>query len=232
MTKLCIDKINEAYIDVWDCKAELIIDGKSEKELRLKLSSEQKKALEKLKEYVIYTVNGGAINWSGQYYFDDFSTELLKKILAGELDALDAIEKPTDKDFEEKARKLIEEMEEEEWQTVYSSALAFGCANGCREFHYEEYLTKKDNKLILFDNGKAHHAICINPERKAIVISTEEAIQKLTDYLKALANKYNWTKTELKDFEIESSTTVIEVKYCQKHNVFYLNIFDNCPYCH
>ncbi len=219
----------EAYVNVWNCKPEVVINGKSENELNL--SEAQKRALEKLKEYVVYTVNNGALNWSGQYPFDDFSLDLLKEILEGKTDVVQQIEKPTDKDFEEKAKELIEELEEGDWQTVYSSALAYGCADGCRGYHYEEYVTKKNGELVLFDNGQAHHALCLKPERKTIVLSKEDAIQKLKEYLSALAERYDWTKRELEDFELESLSTGIKLEYCDRHDFFFFNYEEECPYC-
>jgi len=80
----------EVAVSVWNCRAALFIGGKSED--GFKLSEEQREAIERWKEYVIYEENGGAINWSGIYYPSPYAVEILKEILAGNPEAVNKLE--------------------------------------------------------------------------------------------------------------------------------------------
>ena len=220
---------SDTYVNVWDCRARLIVNGHDEDELNL--SDEQRNAIEELKRYVVYTVNQGAINFSGHYHFDDVSLEVLRMILEGDIkDALDVIRKPTDKDFKQKATNLIELMEEGDYCTIYSSALTYGCWDGCQGYHNEQYVTLINGKYMLLDNGNAHHALSNSPRCVVREVSKSEAIEMLADYLRAVACRENYTVAELENYTYDSEYTS-RITICEKHNTYYFPEVENCPMC-
>ena len=218
----------DTYVNVWDCKATLVISGVSEDELNL--SDKQREALEKLKDYIIYTVNGGAINISGIYYLDMTSLEILEEILKGNTEVIEKIDVPSEDDIYSTARELIESMQEGDYATVYNSGLA--CYEGCQGYHTIEYIVKHNGRYILTDNGQAHHAICLGCKEFKILkeLTKEEAVERLAEYIKQVAEKSNYTKLEVKNYMLDSELDNAKMLYCEKHKRFY---FDDvgCPDC-
>jgi hypothetical protein len=72
------------YINVWDCRATLIIGSHTEKDFDL--SEEQRQILEEWKHYVVVEENEGAYNWSGAYFPSHESLQVLKAILENNLE--------------------------------------------------------------------------------------------------------------------------------------------------
>ena len=198
----------DAKVLVWNCRAILYVNGQPLDEE--KLSDKQREAIERIKDYVIYTVNGGAINWSGIYEFDAFSLLLLSKVLKGDTECVKEIDEPEDSDFREVAKRIISGLRSCEGVMVYSSALSCGCSDLCRGYHNHKYVIKsRSGKLGLFDDGFGHHvafstAHGITPTlgaRLVKVISEDEAIELLADYLRLRAERERWTKAELLYYE-------------------------------
>jgi len=81
---LCGIGSKDVYVNVWDCRATLIIGDKNEKDLNL--SEEQKQILEEWKHYVVVEENEGAYNWSGAYFPSHESLQVLKAILENNLE--------------------------------------------------------------------------------------------------------------------------------------------------
>lgn len=194
-----------AYVDVWNCQAKIMLNKQTPLNEE-KLSEQQREALEKLKYYVIYTENGGAINWSGIYPFSYFSLRLLEKILAGDVDVISQIEEPTDEDFRRKAEEMIKSLENDELVLVYDSALACGCSDWCQGYHQHEYITRKDEKYLLVDDGYGHHCtFLVGRENVASIgiilreIKVEDAIERLVSYLEK--NKQEQALTMSQDFK-------------------------------
>jgi hypothetical protein len=81
---LCGIGAKDIYVNVWDCRATLIIGSHTEKDLDL--SEEQKQILEEWKHYVVVEENEGAYNWSGAYFPSHESLQVLKAILENNLE--------------------------------------------------------------------------------------------------------------------------------------------------
>lgn len=72
------------YVAVWNCEAKLVINDELTED-DLQLSEEQRKVLEEWKRYIIEDLNGGAINWSGNYPVSHEALQVLKAILIGNI---------------------------------------------------------------------------------------------------------------------------------------------------
>jgi len=226
---------SDTYVNVWNCQAEFIINGKSEDEMEL--TEEQKNALEKLKNYIIYTVNNGAINFSGHYHLDELSYEILRMILDGQVnDAMDIISNPSEEDYREKANELISLLDEGDYCIVRNSALDYGCWDGCQGYHNIQYVAMLDGKLVLVDNGCGHHvATSIHGGCSGYEIikelTEEEAVEMLVDYIKQIADKYNYTKAELENYQMDSECENTKMKICKKHNEIFFD-YEECSACY
>ena len=225
---------SNTYVDVWNCQATFIIAGKSEDELEL--TEKQKEALEKLKNYVIYTVNDGAINFSGHYQLDDVAFSVLREILSTTneeiIDAMiEAISTPTPQEIQEKAKEIIEVMEEGDYVVVYDSGL--NCWEGCQGYHNIQYVVFHNGKYILTDNGQAHHAYCQGCEAWVVLkeLSREEAIKRLAEYIDKVAEKYNYTKVELENYQLDSEAERAKLLFCEKHKRFFFD-YEGCLECY
>ena len=220
---------SNTYVNVWNCQAVFIIADKSEEELEL--TEKQREALEKLKNYVIYTVNDGAINISCQYQLDDVSFEVLRMILENQIDdALYIISEPDEDDFRKKAEELITMMDEGEYVIVKDSALDYGCWEGCQGYHNIQWVAKLNNKLVLVDNGDAHHAYCDANREILRELTENEAITLLSKYIKQVAKRYNYTNVELENYELDSEVEDRKMLFCKKHNEIYFD-YEECPQC-
>ncbi|MHC1627456.1 MAG: hypothetical protein ACXQTI_01305 [Candidatus Nezhaarchaeales archaeon] len=188
--------IEEAYINVWDCRATLVVNGRTEDDLDL--TEEQKKALEELKMYVIYTVNGGAINWSGIYHFDEYSLDCLKKLLKGDLSWLKTLGEPTDKDFEETAKAVLEELKKGGTEFVYWNPNERGLTG------FPAVLTAHEGKLckcyvVWRERPNRWGQLQLVAEDVYKPVSDQEALKLIKERLEDLAIRENWTKKELED---------------------------------
>ena len=226
---------SDTYVNVWNCKAEFCICGKSEEELEL--TEEQKRALEELKNYIIYTVNNGAINFSGQYQLDDVSYEVLRMILENNIDdALEIISKPSEEDFRERARELISLMDEGDFAVVRDSAIDYGCFDGCQGYHNRQYIAVLNGKLVLVDNGCGHHVStdlyggCSGYEILR-EITEDEAIEMLAKFIEQVAERYSYTKVEVESYELDSEAQSCKMLLCKKHNEIYFD-YEECPACY
>ncbi len=215
----------DVFICVWDCKAKIVIDGETLDES--KLDEKQREAIERLKEYVIYTENNGAINWSGRYEFSNFSLELLERILKGETEAIEEIEDANDEDIEKKAFEMLNELRDNELIEVYNSAISHNCADGCQGYHNHKYITKQNEKLYLVDDGYGHHvAFSVRGRIVATVgvsmkeISYEEAKERVAEYLRTLVDRYVWTKRELRDYG-KSELKLYECDKCKSVEIVF-----------
>jgi len=91
---------------------------------------------------------------------------------------------------------------------------------------------KHKNKFILTDNGEAHHALSnAKPFARYEEISKDEAIKKLADYIKAIVEKYNYTKIDVENYMLDSDAFHDKLLYCEKHKVFYSE-YEGCYECH
>lgn len=229
------------YVDVWNCQASWVIGNVPQSEFEDRLTEKQKEALDELANYVIYTVNDGAINISGQYQLDGLCYEILRKILEAESDeaveeAIALIQKPTDQDIEELAREIIGELKKEEREhdlvQIYNSRYAMNCWDGCQGYHNITYLTQLGGKLYKCgDSYQAHHAICPHGGIWAEVADEEEALSELAAYISEVAGKYNYTKAELQDARswFEDGMWFYE---CNEHGYYFLYEGDHgCPKC-
>ncbi|MEM2030739.1 MAG: hypothetical protein QXV35_05280 [Archaeoglobaceae archaeon] len=215
----------DAFINVWDCKAKIVIDGETLDES--KLDEKQREALERLKEYVVYTENNGALNWSGRYEFSEFSLELLERILKGETEAIEEIEDASDEDIEKKAIEMLSELRDNELIEVYDSALSYNCADGCQGYHNHKYITKQNNKFYLVDDGYGHHVafsvagrIVATTGVTMTEISYEEAKERVVEYLRTLVDRYAWTKRELRDHG-KSELKLFECDKCKSVEIVF-----------
>jgi hypothetical protein len=212
---------NNTYLNVFDCQAKFLINGKELDEE--KLTEKQREALEQLKNYVIYTENSGAINLSGIYSLSSFSFELLQKILSStDEDELDEIiyqiSKPTEKEILEKAVELVENLNDYELIKVRDTKILL-CYDNCQGYHNRAYVTKINNKYYIVDDGYGHHhAWSKNGKVVASLgvemneIAKEEAIQKVKEFLELIVDKYDYTREELDSHDIENE----KLYYCEK----------------
>ncbi len=222
---------SNTYVNVWNCQAEFVIGGIYESDFEENLTEEQSEALEKLKEYIIYTVNDGAINISGMYQLDDIAYEVLRLILENEIeDALEIISQPGEEDFREKAEELISEMDEGDYAIVRDSALDYGCWDGCQGYHNRQYVAMLNEKLVLVDNGDAHHAYSNAPIEIIKELTEDEAVEMLTEFIKQFAERYNYTKAELENFMLDSEFDG-KMHICEKHNEIYFD-YEECQQCY
>ena len=228
---------SNTYVDVWNCTAKWIINGIHEDEFIDKLTDKQKEALEKLKDYVIYTVNGGAINVSGCYQLDEKALSILKEVLSTKdeeiIDTMiEAISEVDEKEIIEKAEELIDLMAEGDYVIVRDSRLDYGCWDGCQGYHNVEYIVYHNNKYILTDNGLGHH-VYSNAEGYTVLkeLTRDEAIKYLAEYIKQICERYNYTKLELEDYTIDSELDDAKLLFCEKHKKFYFD-YEECYDCY
>ncbi len=230
------------YVNVWNCQASWIVGNVSLEEYEDRLTDKQKEALEKLAEYVIYTVNDGAINISGQYQLDQLSYRILGEILGARNDedverAIEQIQTPTDEDFEALAREIISILKKEEYEgrlvRIYNSMYIWKCWDGCQGYHREIYLTQLNGRLYeCGDNYYSHHACSPNGTVWTKEIDEEEALQRLTNYLSTVAERYNYTKVELQDPE-DWFEEYLLIDKCDEHGhyFYYIDEPNGCPRC-
>jgi hypothetical protein len=197
----------DIYVNVWDCQATLCVGEKTEEDFSL--TQEQKDALEKLKEYVIYTENGGAINWSGQYFLSDYSVGLLKAILEGRVDAVSEIEPPTDEDYKIKAKQILNLLKAGEIKAVEVYNSIIRCYEGCQGYHVHQWLTYEQGQLIFHRSGAHHAGYGDWWGEKAEPITESKALDEIAEWLSQLAKKWDWTKREL--LEAEEDLDISEV---------------------
>jgi hypothetical protein len=192
----------EVGVNVWNCQARLFIGQKTED--NFDLSPGQKEALEKWKTYVVYTENGGAINWSGIYLPSPFAVEILKQILAGRLEAINEIAEPSQEDFNQVAEALLISLERGDVKglEIYNSIIR--CFDGCRGYHTTQWLEYQNGQFCMYATG-CHHALLIRgmwSKRFVKILTKQEAIAEVSEWLKQLAKKYDWTKYELTNADI------------------------------
>ena len=189
-------------VSVWDCRARLWIGQKEEG--MLNLTEEQKEAIEKWKEYVIYTENGGAINWSGIYLPSPFAVQILKQILRGKVDAVNKIAEPTKEDFQKKVKLLLRALKKGyvKGVEIYNSAIR--CHDGCRGYHLIQWLEYKNGQYEKYETGCHHAMLTHGMWDKAFVktLTKEEAMAEICEWLEELAEKYCWTKYELMNADL------------------------------
>jgi len=222
---------SNTYVNVWNCRAEFVINNIYESDIEDKLTEEQKEALERLKNYIVYTVNDGALNFSGQYQLDELSFELLGEILQGNTDIIETIEAPSEQEIKAKAEEIILALREGEYVVVRDSSLDYGCWGGCQGYHNVQYVAML-KKLVLVDNGNAHHALASTAGQYEILreISEQEAIEMLTKYIEQVAEKENYTKVELENY-VDDSDFTGKMKICEKHSEIYFE-HEECRQCY
>jgi len=205
------------YVNVYNLQAEIVLDNGevlNEKEL----TDSQREAIEKLKSYIIYTVNHGAINFSGEYEFNEIAYEIFNEIMSGNTDAIAEIRDVEEEDIEKRAEELIQNLEDDELIEVYDSGLH--CSDYCRGYHNRKFISKRGGEFLLVDNGYGHH-VAFSIGRRVVAslgvttekISKEEAIEMLKEHLRELTKKYNFTVRELKNIstEIYTLTRLLEL---------------------
>jgi hypothetical protein len=199
----------DVYVNVWNCRATLVIGEKTEKDFAL--SEDQKDALERLKEYVVYTENGGAINWSGQYFLSEYSVGLLKAILEGRTYVINEVDVPTDEDYKIKAEQVLGLLKAGEIKAVEVYDSGIRCCEGCQGFHVHQWLTCEQGQLVLHGSGAHHAGYGDWWGEKTKVVSESEAFADVVDWLKELAKKWDWTKRELLEADLDISE-VLELR--------------------
>jgi hypothetical protein len=210
------------YVNAWNCRATIVTtDGELNED---SMSEKQREAIEALKEYIIYSVNQGALNWSGEYYPDDLAVEIFEEILRGNCEAIQRIGDISDREITEKAREMISELREHELLEISDTGLQ--CSEFCHGYHNKRYLTRINGELKVVDDGYGHHAMFSTP--RGVVASlgisisdlTEgEALKELSEHIRAIADKYDYTKAEFES--IEDLRLPCELRKCERCNQFY-----------
>jgi hypothetical protein len=216
------------YVNAWNCRATIVTtDGELNED---ELSEEQREAIEEVKNYIIYTVNRGALNISGQYYPNDTAEKIFEEILRGNCEAIKGIRAITETDITEKARQLISELREHELIEISDTGLQ--CSEFCHGYHNKRYLTRINGELRVVDDGYGHHVMFSSP-RGVIAslgisisdITEGEALKELSEHIRAIADKYDYTKAELESIDLQQP---FELRKCERCNQLYFDFDEHC----
>jgi hypothetical protein len=85
---------------------------------------------------------------------------------------------------------------------VYNSIIR--CFDGCQGYHVTQWLEYENGQYKEYATG-CHHAMLMRgmwDKRFVKTLTREEAIAEISEWLEELAKKYNWTKYELTNADL------------------------------